>query len=193
MKQCLFPAICLLISALLVGIMPTEADAAIYLDTVRLHILPPSDSAEDQALKIELRDKLLSKYSEALGESASAKEAQKEILRILPDIERDINSWIAEAGFSYTATTSLSCEWYETRRYGAFTLPSGEYTSLKITVGEGVGQNWWCVMYPPLCLECATEDAMPLTEEEIFLISGTGYNVKFKILELSSSIFRKSR
>lgn len=193
MKQAVFPCVCLLVCALLMSVIPTEADAAIYEDTVRLHILAKSDSAEDQALKIEIRDKLLLKYSEELKGTKSAEAARDALLGKLPEIERDVEEWVREGGFSYGARAELSREWYETRCYANFTMPAGEYTSLKITLGEGDGQNWWCVMYPPMCLDCALGEKETLSEEELSLISGSGYNVKFKLLELSASLFHNFR
>lgn len=197
MKKLLLPVFIILISTLLIAVIPTEADAAIYEDTVRLHIIAPSDSTEDQNLKLEIRDRLLEKYSTALIGSQNADEARDEVLKNLKEIEYDCNLWIEEAGFDYKATAELSKESYGTREYAAFSLPAGEYTSLKITIGKGEGANWWCVMYPPMCLDiCLSEEVGGYTDEEYRLISQSGYRVKFKTLELISELtseFRKNR
>lgn len=191
MKKILLPLFMLLVSTLLIAVIPTEADAAIYDDTIRLHILAPSDSSEDQALKLSIRDKLLEKYSESLGGAADILYAKEKVLTSLAEIERDCNRWIAEAGYSYKATAQLCEEWYNTREYKDFSLPQGYYTSLKITIGEGEGANWWCVMYPPMCLDIATEAAgAEYSEEEYRLISPSGYRIKFKTLELFSELTR---
>ena len=175
---------------LVIAVLPTEAESAIYEDTVRLHILAASDSGEDQALKIYLRDKLLDKYSDLMRGSLSAKDAAVLIKAQLPEIEESCNEWIKESGKNSRAIVTLTEEWFNTREYNKFTLPSGNYLSLKVIIDEGEGQNWWCVMYPPLCLDVATETKSSYTEEESRLISSSGYAVKFKLLELTSSFFR---
>lgn len=193
MKKAILPAICILISTLLAALMPTEAEAAIYEDTVRLHILAPSDEARDQELKIAIRDKLLQKYSGELSASGDATSAKKRIRGSIEEIEADCQRWVSEAGFDYSARAELCEEWYETREYRDFTLPAGCYASLKITLGEGAGQNWWCVMYPPLCLDLALGGYDEFSDAEYNLISESGYNVKFKLLELSSSVFGRKK
>lgn len=177
----------ILFAVLTMAVIPTEADAAIYEDTVRLHILAPSDSAEDQALKIAVRDLLLEKYSEELSVNSDAKGALLAIDSLLPDIERDIRVFLLEGGYNYTVRAELCEEWYDTREYGDLTLPMGNYYSLRITLGEGEGQNWWCVMYPPLCLDVATGTG-GYTDTEQSLVTKGGYRIKFKLLEIISSL-----
>ena len=177
---------------LVLAAMPTEKEGAIYRDTVRLHILANSDTEEDQELKLAIRDKLLEKYGAKLSESESKDTALATLEELEPQMKRDVDAWIKETGNDYECEVSLGVEWYETREYEDFTLPCGYYTSARISLGEGEGKNWWCVMYPPLCLDLATENApaddaiIGYTKEEISLISKNGYNVKFKILELIS-------
>ena len=181
-----------------VAVLPTEKDAAIYEDTLRLHILANSDSALDQELKYAIRDKLLAKYGEALRGAESFSDAQAEVAGLLDEIEQDVDGWISEAGYSYKSEVTLGVEWYDTREYEDFTLPRGYYTSLRIMLGEADGQNWWCVMYPPLCLDVATEDAprddalMGYSREEYMLVNGEGYSIKFKLLEVFSDAFSKN-
>ena len=197
MKRLRLAAVSLLLAAIFAAIFPTEKDAEIYEDTVRLHILAASDSATDQQLKYEIRDELLKNYGERLSDCKTAEEAESTAEGLLGEIEESVNGWIAERGFDYTATVSLGKEWYDTRKYADYTMPSGIYTSLCVVIDEGRGQNWWCVMYPPLCTELATENAprddglIDYTKEEIRLISSGEYNVKFKTLEIISSTFRK--
>lgn len=191
MKKMLISVLIILFSTLFIAAVPTETEAAIYEDTVRLHILAPSDSDTDQALKLKIRDKLLEKYSSELSEG-SINAAKQKILMNIAQIERDVNTWILEEGFPYSAKAALTEEWYDTRVYESFTLPAGVYTSLKIVIGEGEGKNWWCVMYPPLCLDVATSDSTPeYTKDELSLITKSGYRVKFKLLEAASYIFGK--
>ena len=188
----------LLLATLLLAALPTEAEAEIYNDTLRLHILANSDSDTDQALKLKIRDKLLLKYGEELKANTSLENALASTKALLPSIEKDINLWLDELDSSYTATVTLTKEWYDTRDYESFSLPKGYYNSLRVIIGKGDGKNWWCVMYPPLCREFATERApsddgvINYTKEEISLINSGRYQVKFKILEVMSSIFTKN-
>ena len=187
-----------LVLTLTVAILPTDKDAAIYDDTLRLHILANSDSEVDQAVKYEIRDRILEKYGKTLKESESFEDAEARIKGIIPEIESDVDTWLKEAGYSYTSEVTLSVEWYDTREYDDFALPKGYYTSLRVMLGDADGQNWWCVMYPPLCLDVATEDAPKddavsgYTREEYLLVSDEGYNIKFKILEVFSDAFSKN-
>ena len=191
MKKMLISVFMILFSTLFIALVPTEAEAAIYDDTIRLHILAESDSAEDQTLKIKIRDMILEKYSDELS-GQTIDEAKKKALEKIPDIEKDVNAKIEEEGYRYTATAALCEEWYGTREYDGFTLPAGVYTSLKVVIGEGEGKNWWCVMYPPLCLDVATSESAPsYTDDEFALISKSGYRVKFKLLEAVSYVFGK--
>ena len=187
-----------LIITLLLSVLPTDAEANIYEDTIRLHILANSDSKEDQALKISVRDGLLLEYGERLRSAGSFEGAAQLAEGLLSEIESFAEELINAEGYEYNVTAILSEEWYETRDYDGFSLPCGIYTSLRILIGEGKGKNWWCVMYPPLCTELACEDApaddgfIDYTKEELILISGSKYNLKFKILEDLSRVFSKN-
>lgn len=197
MKKTMISVLAVLAAALFISVMPTEAEAQIYSDTVRLHILANSDSDEDQALKLKVRDRLLVTYGERLGACASREAAESNIRTLLPEMQSCAEEVIAECGFDYSVTASITTEWYDTREYEDFTLPKGYYSSLRIIIGSGEGRNWWCVMYPPLCLDMALEDAPPddaivdYTREEYALISSSGYNVKFKLLELIADAIDK--
>lgn len=193
MKKALIPTVCILLCTLCIVFVPTEAEAAIYEDTLRLHILAPSDSVNDQALKLQIRDKILNKYAYVLNSAKSLEDAEINVSKNLGAIESDCNEWIRELGYSYTAKAELINEWYGTREYSTFTLPSGNYASLKITIGEGEGQNWWCVMYPPMCLDASVKNEGAYTKEEEKLISNDGYRVKFKLLEATSELFKRRK
>ncbi len=193
MKKALLPAICILLCTLCIIFVPTDAEAAIYEDTLRLHILAPSDSVEDQSLKLKIRDRILNKYGHVLNSASDLDEAEGEIRSAVKSIEEDCNEWISELGYTYTASAEITEEWYGTREYSHFTLPSGSYSSLKITIGEGKGQNWWCVMYPPMCLEASVNAEGAYTKEEKNLISGDKYRIKFKLLEATSELFKRRK
>ena len=195
MKKLLTVCVMILCVTLIISVIPTEAEGAIYEDTVRLHILANSDSEEDQALKLKLRDDILAEFANRLSVFSSAEEAKNNLLTALPEIEDFAKNKITEYGYSYPIKVTLTEEWYETREYEDFTLPKGYYTSLRVIIGEGGGKNWWCVMFPPLCLDMALEKAptddgvKKYSESEVKLVSGNGYQAKFKILELVSGIF----
>lgn len=189
MKNLLFPLLSLLLATIVIAVIPTESEGAIYEDTVRLHILANSDSEEDQELKLYLRDEILKEYSKRLSTFESVEAAKENLSGKLREIEEFAEEKIRDAGYSYTVTAELCEEWFDTRDYGDVSLPCGEYSSLIIRIGEGEGQNWWCVMFPPMCLDAATAD-VSYTEPEMLLISKK-YSVKFKMLELVSEISRK--
>ena len=195
MKKFPFHLLLLLALTLIIAVMPTEAEASIYEDTVRLHILAASDSDEDQALKLMVRDMILEEFGERLRTARSKAEAEAVCGDLLAEIEEATEEFIAKRGYGYDVDVTLGEEWYETREYEDFSLPRGCYTSLRVLIGGGEGKNWWCVMYPPLCTAIATESAprddgiIDYTDEEIRLIEGGRRQVKFKILEILSGLF----
>ena len=180
----------LLLATVLTAALPTEAEGQIYEDTVRLHIPANSDSEEDQTVKICIRDRLLSTYGAMLSGYETKEEASAAIEALLPKIESDVCAWLAEAGASYGAEVRLCREWYERRVYADAVYPEGEYLSLQVVLGAGEGKNWWCVMYPPLCLDMALGETLPYSDEEKALIGGK-YKVKLKALEMAAGLCRK--
>ena len=195
MKKLISGCLCLLLATLFLSVIPTDAECALFDDTIRLHILANSDTSDDQALKIKVRDGILNEFSEKLNSIDSKEAAETELHSLLSEIETLSEKIITDEGYNYPVKVTLSEEWYETREYDSFTLPRGIYTSLRVIIGEGEGKNCWCVMFPPLCLDMATEPApcddaiKKYSNEEISLISGGRYNVKFKLLEMISSAF----
>lgn len=188
MKKILMPTIMILLATVFLAVMPTEAECAIYEDTVRLHILANSDSDEDQNLKLALRDAVLSEYGEELSVFRDAEDAERNLYRKLAEIEEFSEKKISALGYDYDVSVSLSEEWYDTRHYESFSLPKGYYSSLQIKIGEAEGKNWWCVMYPPLCLDASLAKG-GYSDAENALVTKK-YNVKFKILELISELGR---
>ncbi len=189
-----FCALLCLLTAI-ITVMPTEKEGEIYSDTVRLHILASSDSAEDQNIKLRIRDYILERGFLDAGEPEGREDAEDRLRAGIPEAEAAINSELSDMGVDYKARITLGEEWYDTREYENFTLPKGYYTSYRVVLGEGSGQNWWCVMYPPICKGLATDnlrdDAVNYSNEEYKLITGGKYNIKFKILEALSSRFKK--
>lgn len=160
---------------------------------IRLHVIANSDGADDQDLKLEVRDRVLDKL-EPLLESGSGKASAEEIIGDnLELLEDEAMKVISGRGLDYSVKASLTEEFYPTREYESFSLPAGEYTSLRIIIGEGEGANWWCVVFPPLCTTVETVksgDFDELSDEEVSLITedGTGYVIKFKALEILAEI-----
>lgn len=158
-------------------------------DVLRLHILANSDSEEDQRIKLEVRDALLSCGSRLFSGETNL-ESVEEIVRSEKSQLLDVaNNVLTENGFSYGADIYLTQENFTTRTYDdKYTLPSGEYLALKVVLGEGGGQNWWCVMFPPLCLPAATEekdvDIYFDSKSSTIIKSDPDYEIRFKIVEI---------
>ena len=163
-------------------------------DVLRLHVIANSDSAEDQAVKLAVRDRLLSEAAELFRGDITAEEASKILAPALPALEAAADAVLLESGFAYTAAAEVVNEYFDTRAYDGFTLPAGNYTALKIVLGEGAGQNWWCVMFPPLCLPAAAADDVyaVFSEAEYQVIAPeNGYQVRLKIAEFFGRLKEK--
>ncbi|MBE6884329.1 MAG: stage II sporulation protein R [Ruminococcaceae bacterium] len=127
-------------------------------NTIRLHVVAHSDSDEDQQLKLAVRDAILEKYAAALlGEQKDAALAQTSSL--LRDIEHTANTLLLESGFDGGVQAELVKMYFQTTHYENLTMPAGVYDALRITIGDAAGHNWWCVMFPPLCLPAASENS----------------------------------
>lgn len=159
---------------------------------IRLHVIANSDSTQDQALKLAVRDRVLAR-AETLYTSGTTREEALEILSAhLPELARAGQEAAEAWGSSQTVTASLEQCWFPTKEYEDFALPAGEYTALRIVIGQGEGQNWWCVAFPPLCLGAASQtieeaaQAGSFTPGQAALMTGEsgGYVLKFKAMEL---------
>ncbi len=162
---------------------------------IRLHVIANSDTEEDQTLKLQVRDEVLAQATAILEESADMKSATAQLEQALPDIEATARRKIAAQGYDYAVTAKLEQTEFPTKVYDGFALPSGEYLALRVVIGEGSGENWWCVVFPPLCTAAAadleeTALATGLGEEELSLITEEtrGYVLKFRSLELWESL-----
>lgn len=164
---------------------------------LRLHVIANSDTPEDQALKYKVRDNIL-KYMNTLSINCSNKEESIQLVsKHINDFKKIASDTVRENGYNYDISVSIGNFDFPTKHYGDISLPSGFYDALKIEIGNASGQNWWCVMFPPLCFVDVTSGIVPdeskeqiknsLSEEEFTLISDTEDNTikfKFKILEL---------
>ncbi len=150
----------------------TEALANTFL---RLHVRASSDSPEDQALKLKVRDRVLS-YTSALLDGATDKEdAKKRLAPHLGELEALCRMVTTDAGMPCDVSVSLCRERFDYREYDGFFLPEGDYDALIVTLGEGKGHNWWCVVFPAVCLSGATGEIRTNTEKvpERFRLSDT--------------------
>lgn len=127
-------------------------------EVIRLHIVAASDAQEDQQVKLQIRDAVVEKLQSAMDEAISVADAKAFLTENMDLIEETANRVLREAGFSENVTVTLDREAFATRVYDTFTLPAGVYESLRIVVGEGQGQNWWCVVFPSLCMPAAADD-----------------------------------
>ena len=153
--QCL--GICLLFFVLIwMGSVITDRKQ-LNEELVRLHVVAESDSEEDQSVKLLVRDAVSEYLKDTMGEITDVKAAKNYIQTQLPQIETIANQVLAEAGIDASAVVSFAKENFGTRYYDTFKLPAGVYESLRIIIGEGQGKNWWCVVFPTLCLPATTE------------------------------------
>jgi stage II sporulation protein R len=171
---CIFVGLGLIFSIFLSGISvksgntedDTSLQSSIEDKLIRFHVIANSDKAEDQALKLKVRDKVLEYIAPKLRDSSNIEESRN----ILKQNDRSINEIaqeiIKENGFSYNVVTMLTKENFPVKTYGNITLPQGEYEAYRIIIGSGKGQNWWCVMFPPLCFIDITKGEVSYKETE---------------------------
>ena len=154
---------------------------------LRLHILANSDSTEDQNLKLTVKEYFLENTKDLFN--GKTLEDNINIAKNNIDYMENIcNDCIEQNGYDYKATVSIDKEFFETRVYDDFTLPAGVYNSIKIQIGQGKGHNWWCIVFPSVCLSACTESMSDyLTEDEMELVT-SGYTPKFKIIEIYEKI-----
>lgn len=178
--------------ALCIGVRAEARQSRLQSELVRLHVIAVSDDEYEQELKLRVRDAVLEFLSPMLGNTANAESAKRVISENLDGI-RNAAEGCSEGR---AVTVTLGEEYYPTRSYEGFSLPAGHYDSLRVTLGEGEGHNWWCVVFPPLCISAAEADrAMSvLNEEDRRLITESeGYEYRFRIAELWGMLTAKFR
>lgn len=190
--------IILLTLALLIGllaVLPVHSESNIYDSVLRLHVIANSDSDEDQALKLLVRDAVLLEAQSLLKSTSSRDDAERIIAQSTERLRLTAERAVRENGYSYPVSITLEKENYPTKSYESCAFPAGEYTSLQIFIGDASGQNWWCVLFPPLCLSAATDKdafaSVGITDGQYQIITDTKnpkYKIRFKILESFSEI-----
>lgn len=156
-------------------------------NVLRLHIIANSDSEADQTLKLSVRDAVLEASAGMLSQAENSRQAEEISLEKIALLVEAAQRTVEESGFDYSVKAEIGESYFPTREYDGVTLPAGRYRAVKIVLGEGKGHNWWCVMFPPMCLSAAqgekkiedvlSGDALRLTH------SGKKYDVRFKIVE----------
>lgn len=179
----------------------TAAAEGVRENVVRLHILANSDTQADQQVKLKVRDALLQKNTALLTCGVNTENARLYFEECKDELLQTVKEVLAENGFTYGAKITLEKEYFETRTYGELTFPAGEYMALRVVLGEGEGHNWWCVMFPPLCVPAAdgveadsknTADYLSPGEDDL-VNGGKKYVIKFKLLEIYEEIREKHR
>lgn len=197
MKYLISFASSVLIASVLISFMPIFGEAGIYNDVIRLHVIAESDRSEDQELKLKVRDAVLECVSDAVEGCSDVGEAYNTVDAMRDKIAAAARRCLDENGSDCAVNVELGRERYPRREYGSATLPAGVYNSLRVTIGAGEGHNWWCVLFPSVCMKfssAALSDddiaAVGLTPSEYRVITGESGKVKvrFRLLEIFSSL-----
>ncbi len=183
-------ALLLLAAFLTTGALALQTEQELSDKVVRLHVLANSDSEEDQALKLKVRDRLLAYVEPILRDAEDRAEAEALLRGQLLELGRIAGDEIRENGYDYPASVELEDTMFPTRAYEGFTLPAGEYLALRVLIGKAEGQNWWCVVFPPLCAAASAEVpeaalAAGMAPSQVGLITeeNNGYVLKSKLVE----------
>lgn len=172
-------------------LLPLRNAENLYDSVIRIHVLANSDSESDQELKLAVRDSILSFAKETLDPGASREKALTEIRANIEALEKVAKDTLLAADCYQDIKVEIGEEYYPTRSYETLSLPAGKYLSLRVQIGKAEGKNWWCVLFPPLCLSSSleTEEALAgvgMDEENVAILTKNekNYRIRFKILEL---------
>lgn len=175
------------------SVIPFQTECEqISTEVFRLHILANSDSEEDQALKLKVRDALL-EYTDKLFDDAKdrndAENIAKENIETLQSVAQNT---VYKNSCNYTVNAEVVKMYFNTRYYENYTMPAGMYDALRITIGSGKGHNWWCVMYPSICISSAINNdekvEKTFSENQQEIVRGNEYEYKFKVVEIFEKI-----
>ena len=186
-------AICMgLVISILVSMARFDASCLeLKENLLRLHIVANSDSAEDQALKLKVRDRILRVGSTAFCDNENLVIAKQTAEKMLPLFTDEALKVIEENGYDYDVKVTVDKAFFDTRVYENFTLPAGEYDALKVVIGEGKGKNWWCVIFPSVCIPSASnKNISTVVSSNTYQITknASKYVMKFKVIEWYESI-----
>lgn len=158
----------------------------LYDNMLRLHVIANSDSERDQSLKLAVRDAVLTEGAEIFDGSADVRTAKEKLTPAFSRLEQAAEAVLRQNGCTDKVTVSLERTYFDTRTYGDITVPAGVYEAMCVRIGKAEGHNWWCVMFPPLCLPAAVKntDAVFSGNGQAVLGSNPKYDVRFKVVEL---------
>lgn len=159
---------------------------------LRLHVLANSNSKEDQQLKLKVRDCVAKAAADAFGDAENQADALMLANDSLDELRQAAQQCVYDEGYDYQVNAELAKMYFTTRRYGAATLPAGTYDALRITIGDGRGDNWWCVVFPPLCVSAAAKspelsDVLEPGQEKI-VAEPQSFQIRFKVVEIFEGI-----
>lgn len=159
--------------------------ASLSEKVLRLHVLANSDSEADQQLKLKVRDAILQESDRLFQQSDSKEAAMAQMATHLSDVEQVAERTLRKNGCDLPVTAALKKVEFNTRTYGNITLPAGDYDALQVEIGAAKGKNWWCVLFPSLCVPSSTNMQMEdvLTQDELQVVEQSGYDVRFKVVE----------
>ena len=183
------------------GVWASASESALAGQVLRLHVVANSDSERDQALKLQVRDAVLDQASQILDGVFDRQGAEQALAPHLDELARSAKEVLEAEGCGDDVTVALTDQWFPTKEYDGFALPAGQYRALKVTIGEGEGHNWWCVVFPPLCLGSVTEESVEavageaLSDGQVALITGQdgGYVLKFRFIEWWNELIHPQR
>lgn len=166
-------------------------------DVLRMHVIANFDCSADQQLKLMVRDAVLERGAQLFDGTVTADEARRKIEPHKAELEAAAREVIERAGYDYPVSVNVVNEYFATRCYGSLTMPAGRYTAVKVVIGEGAGRNWWCVMFPPLCLPAAQDRGGNLDaffdDGELKVVESSGrYEPRFKIVEIIEKLKEKT-
>lgn len=196
-KRLLTVALSVMIIYVLLGILPIHSEADIYDSVLRFHVRANSDSAADQELKLAVRDSILNATADIFKDCKTKEEAYAAAKENLSLIKKVAEQTVKEAGYDYEVTADVYYEKYPQKSYESYCFPSGEYASLQVKIGEAEGENWWCVLFPPMCVSAASDGEAIFTQagissEQYDMITQTNapkYKIRFKLLETIENTF----
>lgn len=191
MKMFMKILVCSFVISVLFSMIPFESTCSeLQKDVLRLHILANSNSVSDQQMKLKVRDEVIAKISplyNGVEKKSDAVLITKNNLSLIENIAQKV---VDSYGADYKVKADVTHKYFDTRYYDDFTMPAGMYDTLQITIGEAKGKNWWCVMYPTLCVGASSEISMKddLSDEEYKVITEDDIEYKFKIVECFEKI-----
>ena len=181
-----------LCAALCTGLWAQARQRRLSSELVRLHVVANSDSDTDQSVKLQVRDAVLAELAPKLAGVSDPARAEDVIRGELPALQRTARQTLQKSGKFYPAGAALRFERFPRRDYPGFSLPAGDYVTLRVTLGAGAGRNWWCVIFPPLCTAAATDESAfaQLPESDAGLIRCTDGEpcIRFRVVELYSRL-----